>query len=280
MPIGVRLRELREAKGISRPVLAHRLTLSDAQLRQIEDNESSLFYSDAIRTVAVRKVADFLGEPLVLQSAAKDVSALGEDPLIEPPLLVLARQEPTSPEPPERPRPDVPLRSLTRWGIALLGVAVTIAIVVWLDGERKIPSPSPVVTSFKSIAPPVEPDPVIVEKPHSESPEAAERAQSGDVACNTGQGPVATFTPSKAAKDGSLVYVVGTLGQFVCVKDSRGQAWRHDFANASGRSFYGRPPWIVESPQLGAMQIYFQGVLARPPHAAGMRLRLIAADLI
>ena len=134
MPIGVRLRELREAKGISRPVLAHRLTLSDAQLRQIEDNESSLFYSDAIRTVAVRKVADFLGEPLVLQSAAKDVSALDEDPLIEPPLLVLARQEPTSPEsvletlvestqgpksePPERPRQDIPLRSLTRWGIA------------------------------------------------------------------------------------------------------------------------------------------------------------------
>ena len=296
MPIGVRLRELREAKGISRPVLAHRLTLSDAQLRQIEDNESSLFYSDAIRAVAVRKVADFLGEPLVLQSAAKDVSALAEDPLIEPPLLVLARQVPTAPESvpepldestqgpksesPEHPRTDIPLRSLTRWGIALLGVAVTIAIVVWLDGDRKIPSPSPVVTSFKSIAPPTAPDPVIVEKPHSESPEAAERAQSGDVACNTGQGPVATFTPSKAAKDGSLVYVVGTLGQFVCVKDSRGQAWRHDFANASGRSFYGRPPWIVESPQLGAMQIYFQGVLARPPHAAGMRLRLIAADLI
>jgi len=280
MPIGVRLRELREAKGISRPVLAHRLTLSDAQLRQIENSESSLFYSDAIRTVAVRKVADFLGEPLVLPSAAKDVSALAEDPLIEPPLLVLARQEPTSPEPAERPRPDTPLRSVTRWGIALLGVAVTIAIVVWLDGDRKLPPSSPVVTSFKSITPPAAPDAVIVEKPQSESPAATESAQSGDVACDTGQGPVATFTPSKAAKDGSLVYVVGTLGQFVCVKDSRGQAWRHDFANASGRSFYGRPPWIVESPQLGALQIYFQGVLARPPHAAGMRLRLIAADLI
>ena len=266
-PIGVRLRELREAKGISRPVLAHRLTLSDAQLRQIEDNESSLFYSDAIRTVAVRKVAEFLGEPLVFHSSAKDVSALAEDPLLEPPLLVLARQEASSPEPHHPPRPDFPLRSVARWGIALLGVAVTMAIGVWLGADRHD-------------APPAALDPVVVGKLHSESPEAAERAQSGDVTCNTGLGPVATFTPSKAAKDGSLVYVVGTPGQFVCLKDSRGQAWRHDFAIASGRSFYGRPPWIVESPQLGALQIYFQGVLARPPHAAGMRLRLIAADLI
>lgn len=67
---GERLRELREAMELDIPSLAKRMALSPAQLRQLENNQSSLFYSEAIRVAAARKVAEFLGEPLLLDPAA------------------------------------------------------------------------------------------------------------------------------------------------------------------------------------------------------------------
>lgn len=55
----------------------------------------------------------------------------------------------------------------------------------------------------------------------------------------------------------------GAPGQVVWVKDGSGQAWRHRFSTASGRSFSGAAPWLAESPLLAELQIYSQGIRAR-----------------
>lgn len=108
----------------------------------------------------------------------------------------------------------------------------------------------------------------------------AASTEGQEMPCSKFQGPIATFTSARAIQDGALINVVGAGGQFVCLKDSRGKVFHYAFASASGRSFYGTPPWLVESPNLGALQVYFQGVLVRLPQAENVRLRLIAGSNI
>lgn len=340
--IGARLRELREAKGLSRTGLAKRLTLSDAQLRQIEENETSLFYSESIRIAAARKVADFLGEPLIFQvevQTASMVQALDietssvVDPInspAEPDIAfgnainfaenidkpVHGASEQTDAVQPsqavhktealssEIPRGLWRIFSIDHWPVrrgALLVLLVFVALVVmvditlWLVGDGKTLPVRPALQSpaqqtpaiSQPTTPPVESQspssalaPGAVVQRENTSPDAgAETAKADELACDSFQGAVVTFTPGKATKEASLVYVVGTPGQWVCLKDGRSQAWRHVFASPSGQSFYGRPPWLVESPHLGSMQIYFQGVLVKPAQAESRRLRLIASEV-
>ena len=340
--IGARLRELREAKGLSRPVLAKRLTLSDAQLRQIEENETSLFYSESIRIAAARKVADFLGEPLIFpavvqtssmaqdleietSSMAEPINAPAEPDIafgnaikvaanIHKPALDASEQaeaDPPSPASnkaeafsPEKPSEMRHVFSMDRWSargrvlLVLLVILVIVGIVdiaLWLVSDGKAiperaalqPPVQQVPATIHLTAPPVESEsptsalaPVAVAgiAPTS-SGVGAKTAPAADAACDLFRGLVGTFTPAKATKEASLVYVVGTPGQWVCLKDGRSQAWRHVFASPSGQSFYGRPPWLVESPYLDSMQIYFQGVLVRPPQTESGRLRLIASEV-
>jgi len=104
---------------------------------------------------------------------------------------------------------------------------------------------------------------------------AADATENGEMSCGKFQGPIAAVTSTRAIQDGSILDVMGAGGQFVCVKDSRGKAFHYAFSSTSGRSFYGTPPWLIESPNLGAMQVYFQGVLVRLPQTDNVRLRLI-----
>lgn len=75
MVCGERLRDLREAQGWDIAKLAKRLALSPGQLSQLETNQGSLFYTDAIRLTAARKVSEFLGEPLPLPSYSVEQEA-------------------------------------------------------------------------------------------------------------------------------------------------------------------------------------------------------------
>jgi transcriptional regulator with XRE-family HTH domain len=340
--IGVRLRELREAKALSRTGLAKRLTLSDAQLGQIEENETSLFYSESIRIAAARKVADFLGEPLIFQvevqtssmakdlaietsSVAESINAPAEPDIasgntidfaegIDKPLHDASEQteaeqhsqtaHKTDASSPEIPRGLWRFFSIDHWPVrpgvllvllVLVALVVMVDITLWLVGDGKtlpvrpaLQSPAqqapaisqPTTPSVESQSPPWALAPGAVAQRENTFPGAgAKTAQADELACDRFQGPVFTFTPGKATKEASLVYVVGTPGQWVCLKDGRSQAWRHVFASPSGQSFYGRPPWLVESPHLGSMQIYFQGVLVKSSQAESGRLRLNASEV-
>ncbi len=73
MPVEIsshELRALREAAGLDLAVLARRVSLSAAQLEQLECGQDSLFYSPAIRQRAALKVYEYLGAQL--QSPAAD----------------------------------------------------------------------------------------------------------------------------------------------------------------------------------------------------------------
>ena len=65
------LRSLREAAGLDRVVLARRMSLSAAQLSQLECGQDSLFYSPAIRQGAALKVYRYLQAQLQSPAAER-----------------------------------------------------------------------------------------------------------------------------------------------------------------------------------------------------------------
>lgn len=281
---GERLRELREAKGLDIETLAKRLALAPAQLRQLESNQNSLFYSEAIRLTAARRVSEFLGETLVLDAAAVSHAAAA------PPQICLAE-----------PRMKIAPASsfgLSGWSAALCLVALSFTGLLGLQGYRHVNAvsgpdlaaqvPSPAASDLvdqptagvAAVAPPESPETFAVAaltEPVIEAPPAALQ-RVADTGCNVSGGAESSFTPAKAGRDPAQIFVQGAPGQVVCVKDSRGQVWRHEFAGTSGRSFVGTAPWLVESAQLAQLQVYFQGSRARPSISGATRLRLIAAE--
>lgn len=118
---GERLRELREAKGFDVETLAKRLAVSPAQLRQLESNQSSLFYSEAIRLAVARKVSEFLGETLVIDSPEATLAALAS-----PQICV---------EPRKKLDPETPF-GLTGCTAALGLVALSFAVLLGLQGYQ------------------------------------------------------------------------------------------------------------------------------------------------
>ncbi len=65
------LKALREAAGVDLAVLARRLSLSAAQLKQLESGQGSLFYSPAIRRQAALKVYQYLDAQRQSPAAAR-----------------------------------------------------------------------------------------------------------------------------------------------------------------------------------------------------------------
>ncbi len=325
---GERLRELRESKDLELVDLAKRLALSPAQLRQLENNQNSLFYSDAIRLSAARKVSEFLGEPLRLEPIAElpEAESAEATPMPQAPageavtvpdpwpidtarLTALGRLASDKSKPPVRRIPSGDSRfALSGWSAALCCVVLTFIVLLGFQaysepelipvkaladrnaatpstvGANEAPVSLPPVAALPvqdvSAAIPVQTGPVVVPVAAlSQQPALASAGPGrGGLGCDVSNGPVASFTPARPDKDAAQIFVQGVAGQVVCIKDSRGQVWRHEFADSSGRTFFGAAPWLVESTQLTELQVYFQGTRARSPVAGSTRLRLIAAE--
>jgi DNA-binding XRE family transcriptional regulator len=65
------LKALREAAGLDLAVLARRVSLSTAQLEQLESGQDGLFYSPSIRRQAALKVYQYLDAQLQSPAAAR-----------------------------------------------------------------------------------------------------------------------------------------------------------------------------------------------------------------
>ena len=77
-PSGQQLRALRLACGLDAAVLARRVSLSTAQLLQLENDQHGLFYTPAIRRHAARKVLAHLSTLPVLEPQVFEVDEVGK----------------------------------------------------------------------------------------------------------------------------------------------------------------------------------------------------------
>lgn len=71
-----------------------------------------------------------------------------------------------------------------------------------------------------------------------------------------------------------MVYVVAPRLTVICITDASGRTERHELAADQGRSFFGKPPWQLQSPALRDLQIFFQGSRITLPRGATDRVEL------
>ncbi len=311
--LGAYLSFLRVGAGLDTVVLARRVSLSPAQVAQLESGRSSLFYNHRIRLQAARKIILLLGGDLaklpdhVPQSLSVPGGAVTHRPEATKPVA----PQPTQPTQPVRPAASsaataqphgLPTRHLATalgLGAVLLGLGI-LAGTPW----------SPAV--FPTVAHPSETDSAVqaVRPDVGATAASAEGAASADLkpmevaaavlpagpmetlapavgdksaskqgaellACAWPSGAAPAFQPQQARKPGDMVYVVSEVSQVLCVADADGKSQSKRLEAGQAQSYYGRPPWQLMSSALQQTQVYFQGYKVRLPSQAQDRVELV-----
>jgi hypothetical protein len=302
------LRQLREAAGMDMLVLARTACLSVAQVRQLEtEGADSLFYSDAIKRQAYKRLLMILGaEPpsVELPDAMRDPHQVADAHLTTLDQIVAMSHQPAM----NRTTSDVFKSGVSHVMAhkqalsALLLLLASIALFV-LNGTLRSSDddvvmaasssvfPTPVVrveapevlASAPAIAPTPAPAPVVVASAPAPAVAAlspasaalAVPASTKAVACAFTSESIPQVTPVIAAKEGRYVYIVSTANMDVCVVDGNKQATALQLKAGENRSVYGVSPWQVSSANLQKAQIYFQGGRVSLPDASATRMQLI-----
>lgn len=298
------LRQLREAAGMDMLVLARTACLSVAQVRQLEtEGIDSLFYSDAIKRQAYRRLLMILGaEPpsVELPDAMRDPHQVAEAHLTTLDQIVAMSHQPAM----NRTTSDV-LKSGVSHVMAhkqalgaLLLLVASIALFV-LNGTLRSSDDDVVMAASSSVLPAPEvrvevpgvlasapaiaptPAPVVVASApavaalSAASAALAVPASTKAAACAFTSESMPQVTPVIAAKEGRYVYIVSTANMDVCVVDGNKQATALQLKAGDNRSVYGVSPWQVSSANLQKAQIYFQGGRVSLPDASATRMQLI-----
>jgi hypothetical protein len=292
--LGVYLQSLREGAGLDVAVLARRMSLSSAQLRQLEQGQDSLFYNRKIREQAARKVIAHLGGDLG-RFQPETIHAVSPAP--EAPTVLATPQAP--------PQAAVKTRtSLGRWwmGGVLLAALAWSASQLWpprvspagmwvptaASSTQEMPSIHAAPAQAASLAPlpvkaavspaPVQETQAAVAQASPALP-AREKSGAGEPlqaqACPETAPEAPAIRPPQAYKAGDMVHVVSMGPVWVCLRDGSGKLARKQMEAGQAQSFYGSPPWTVRSEQLRLTQLYFQGWKVRLPEEAQDSIQLV-----
>ncbi len=295
------LRTLREAAGMDMFVLARTACLSVAQVRQLESDDSdSLFYSDAIKRQAYKRLLMILGaEPpsVEIPEELRDAAKVADAHLTTLDQIVAMSEQPSM----NHSAFDAVHAGLAKLrehkqamaALLLLVAAVTLFVlhgpqsVVEAASEPAAASPTPAVSA---VAVSVEPPSVAT----ASVPVAALAAASASVAAASALVAASPTAPSKtmgacthsneampqlspfvAQKEGKYVYLVSAADAEVCVVDGNKQATLLQLKAGENRSVYGVSPWQLSSASLQKVQIFFQGGRVSLPDATVSRVQLV-----
>lgn len=293
------LRQLRETAGMDILVLARTACLSVAQVRQLEtEDHDSLFYSDAIKRQAYKRLLMVLGaEPPTVEvpEALRDPYQVAEAHLNTLDQIVAMSHQPAL----NRTTSDVVKSGLSHVMAhkqalgALLLLAGAVALFVVNGTQRSSEAeavtlaasspavPTPVARTeapelLASAAAPavVAPAPAVVPVA-SAAVVTVVPASTNVAACAFTSDALPQVTPFVAAKEGRYVYIVSTVNMDVCVVDGNKQATVLQLKAGENRSVYGASPWQVSSINLQKAQIYFQGGRVSLPDASATRIQLV-----
>ena len=304
------LKSLRLAADLDHAQLALMVNLSAAQVRQLEEDGDSLFYSPQIKAQSLRRVIRTLEnasqepqtvasiEPPAPRSSASvidDIIRLSEKNLKSQVVLSDVR----------RPGGSWP-KLLGTWGLAALLLVLGLwqynrhnsqaLYEEWVEPitGKVLPAPPtatteevPAVVPEVIAAAPAPTQAVVVapsakettakettstEKAAVKNPAAASTASAADCA-NITSAPV-TVTSVSPNKPGSYVYLVANKATTVCVDDGKNKRNLVTLTPGAGRSIHGSPPWTIAAADLKSVQVYFQGAKVWVPPEAGSRIYL------
>jgi hypothetical protein len=304
------LKSLRLAADLDHAQLALMVNLSAAQVRQLEEDGDSLFYSPQIKAQSLRRVIRTLEnasqEPQTVASIeppAPRSSASVIDDIIRLSEKNLKSQVVHSDV--RRPGGSWP-KLLGTWGLAALLLVLGLwqynrhnsqaLYEEWVEPitGKVLPAPptatteevpavvpeviaaAPAPTQAVVVAPPAKEttakETTSTETAATKNPAAASTASAADCA-NITTAPV-TVTSVSPNKPGSYVYLVANKATTVCVDDGKNKRNLVTLTPGAGRSIHGSPPWTIATSEFKSVQVYFQGAKVWVPPEAGSRIYL------
>jgi hypothetical protein len=292
------LRGLREAAGMDVFVLARTACLSVAQVRQLEsDTSDGLFYSDAIKRQAYKRLLMILGaEPSTVELPQELLGAtkVAEAHLNTLDQIVAMSHQPTlNCSTASRVSSAVSKLKAHRSAVSvLLLLAIAFGFFVMHDLQSRgdatpLASLTPEQvqqsqTAAAAVAPVAASEPVVMSVGSAVAAAPVVLA-SGVVPnktmdCAYVNDELPQLSSFVARKEGRYVYVVSTSNVEVCVVDGNKQATVLQLKSGENRSVYGVSPWQVSSPQLAKIEIFFQGGRVSLPDAA-TRVKLLEVPI-
>jgi hypothetical protein len=281
------LRELREAAGMDVLVLARTACLSVAQVRQLErDDSDGLFYSDAIKRQAYKRLLMILGaEPPVVEVPQElfDVSQVADAHLTTLDQIVAMSDQPAI----HRSYWDTlgagfaKLKQHKQAVGALLVLLMAAGLFV-LQGPQNNGEAATMPADVKptlAVAP-IELVPVAsaaTVAPAASAPLAATSATAlaKSASCAYATEAMPQLTSVYARKEGRYVYLVSAANMDICVVDGNKEATLLQLKAGEGLSVHGVSPWQVSGANLHTVQIYFQGGRMSLPDGVTQRVSLV-----
>lgn len=270
-------------------VLARIACLSVAQVKALEREDSgALFYSDAIKRQAYKRVLMILGaEPPTVEIPQELLSV---DKVAEVHLGTLAEiANNRAVFSVSRSNFELMRTGLSDFfehkqrvaAVVLMLLAIALFFLTAPQNAvepTSVPAASP-ITAPQSVAPvsveppaaavPAVPVASVAVTPVAPSlaPPATAAAAVAAGGCTYSDAAMPELTAFVANKEGRYVYVLSPTDTSVCVVDGQKQITSLQLKAGEGRSIYGVAPWQVSGPNLPKLQIYFQGGRVSVPDA-------------
>ncbi len=287
---GDKLKQAREARGMSVHDMAGSVTLSREQVRALEDGGNLPFYTAAHKRLALRKYASALGIPLSdviidteeirpasAEPAAADAAAVADAPGT-PAGLRLAAAERNA-----RLRRRL-LASAVATAILLAlyakqrGISETGAPPAAVEASAALDSPAPESMPATAAAEPAT-DPALQSAPQPDSPARANAATDAAACTLPPAAGVPAWSPPYQRKPDLRVFLISRTAVEVCIADASGKPALIALKPNAGHAFAGKPPYLVRADGLAALDIYLQGMRARVP-ADAQSLRLVPTTVM
>jgi len=279
---GQKLKAAREAKGLSVTAMAAAVTMSRAQVIQIEEGGERAFYNARHKMLAIRKYADALGIPF------EGVVATDEDaPIPEAPEE--SAQALTAPAK-AGPRAGIARNAAPRRHLLMaIGLACVIISVYAIKRsaplpaqqvqavdthEQEISSPSthetlsrnlavtvPAMTQDSENATQLASPPLVMAEPAS----GTHQTLQADCQPERAASALRTWSPDYQRKPGTRLYITSPLNSLICVSDASGKSQLLNLKPMAGQAFTGKPPYTVRSIDLAKLDIYLQGMRVKIP---------------
>ena len=304
----------RESLGLSTKELSGMACLSVRHIEQIENGETSSFYSAQIKVTAAKKVAALLKlkeeDAFDFSEKAPPVTIIPEkivEPVAEKVEIIEKVPAPKKQFKPQQMEetPKAIIKSLEPAKLyeasnavthsnpkkrlfVLLGI--TAALVFSIVNLRPLFFPEPpkqeiVLVETVQETPPVsaaaeEAKPATPALATAPSREVAVAVPAAVVStdCPAVDVSEVTYKPDAPKKSGNMIYVQSKTAQTICVIDALGKNQNKTLEPGVGTSIYGKPPFKVLTLGLNQVDLYFQGAKVRTG-SAGKTIILEAAEL-
>lgn len=293
---GDKLKQAREARGMSVHDMASSVTLSREQVRALEDGGNLPFYTAAHKRLALRKYASALGIPLSdviidteearpasAEPAAADAVAVADAPGTPAELRLAAAER----------------NARLRRRLLASAVATAILLAMYakqrgtpdtgappaaveasaaLDSPAPAPEPVPATAAAEPAAnPALQPAPQPAPQP--DSPARANAATEATACTLPPAAGVPVWSPPYQRKPDLRVFLISRTAVEVCIADASGRPALITLKPNAGHAFAGKPPYLVRADGLAALDIYLQGMRARVP-ADAQALRLVPTTVM